>query len=242
MTLAQEYLITAHGLCDSDPLLLNEMGVVFYHLDHLADAVQLFQKSLRIAQEIDSDPQVWLATRANLGHAYRRQHQWSRALKEFEEVARRGTGASGGGKGGSGGNIHCAKGLVLLEMGRCWEAIGCLHEALSFSPQDPVATDLLARALEENAVEEGWWDEDGSGGRGGDNGDGSQGQRNGVKNQVERTEELLEEAFETKRREIQWRKNRGKARAPPQRQRQPSRMSEGGEDSMMVMSDDEGVD
>ncbi|KAL8954341.1 MAG: hypothetical protein Q9183_007184, partial [Haloplaca sp. 2 TL-2023] len=103
MTLAQEYLITAHGLCDSDPLLLNEMGVVFYHLDHLADAVQLFQKSLRIAQEIDSDPQVWLATRANLGHAYRRQHQWSRALREFEEVARRGSGTAGGGSAGKGG-------------------------------------------------------------------------------------------------------------------------------------------
>ncbi|KAL8724000.1 MAG: hypothetical protein Q9181_007034, partial [Wetmoreana brouardii] len=122
MTLAHEYLTTAHNLCHTDPLLLNEMGVVFYHLDHLADAIKLFHKSLHIAQEIDSEPSAWLATRANLGHAYRRQHQWSLALREFDEVLRQGSKDM---------HIHCAKGLVLLEMGRCWEAIGAFHEALA---------------------------------------------------------------------------------------------------------------
>ncbi|KAL9024913.1 MAG: hypothetical protein Q9196_006164, partial [Gyalolechia fulgens] len=147
MTLAHEYLTTAHNLCRTDPLLLNEMGVVFYHLDHLAEAVHIFHQALAIANEIDSDPKAWLATRANLGHAYRRQHHWSLALIEFEEVLRQGQRDA---------HIFSAKGIVLLEMGRCWDAIVALHEALAVSPQDPVATDLLARALEENAKEQAW--------------------------------------------------------------------------------------
>ena len=154
MTLAQEYLSAAHQLCRTDPLLLNELGVVFYHLDHLPYAIGLFTDALRIAHEIDSDPRAWIATRANLGHAYRRQRQWDEALREFDEVLR---------QGGKDAGIFCAKGLVLLETGKPWDAVCVFHEALAVSPQDPVATDLLGRALEENASKMGWPVEDGSG-------------------------------------------------------------------------------
>ncbi|KAL8682697.1 MAG: hypothetical protein Q9186_001293 [Xanthomendoza sp. 1 TL-2023] len=229
-TLAHEYLTTAHTLCRTDPLLLNEMGVVFYHLDHLPEAIQLFNRALTIADEIDSEPTFWLATRANLGHAYRRQHQWSLALGEFEEVLRQGTVSSSSNdiNNNTAGkhNILAAKGLVLLEMGRTWDAIGSLHEALGVCPQDPVATDLLARALEENMEKKG----------------------DGTFGDEANTEGILDEAFEVKREEIRRRGLRkggrrgrvlvggdgdgdgaGAGRA---------RMSEGGEDSMMVMSDE----
>lgn len=147
MTLAHEYLNAAHALCSTDPLLLNELGVVFYHLDHLSEAISIFNSALTIAADIDSDPRAWISTRANLGHAYRRQREWARALQEFEEVLR---------QGGRDAGIFCAKGLVLLEMERSWEAVCALHEALAVGPQDPIATDLLSRALEENASLQGW--------------------------------------------------------------------------------------
>ena len=147
MTLAHEYLNAAHALCSTDPLLLNELGVVFYHLDHLSEAISIFNNALAIAADIDSDPRAWISTRANLGHAYRRQREWALALQEFEEVLR---------QGGRDAGIFCAKGLVLLEMGRSWEAVCVLHEALAVGPQDPIATDLLSRALEENASLQGW--------------------------------------------------------------------------------------
>ena len=147
MGLAHEYLNAAYALCKTDPLLLNEMGVVFYHLDHLSEAVALFIQALQIAEDIGSDPKAWIATRANLAHAYRRQQQFPLALQEFDEVLR---------QGGRDGAIFSAKGLVLLEMGRTWEAICAFHEALGVQSQDPVATDLLARALEENAETQAW--------------------------------------------------------------------------------------
>lgn len=229
LTLAHEYLTTAHNLCRTDPLLLNEMGVVFYHLDHLPEAIQLFNRALTIADEIDSDPTFWLATRANLGHAYRRQHQWSLALSEFEEVLRQGTASSStnDSQNSTAGkhNILAAKGLVLLEMGRIWDAVGSLHEALGVCPQDPVATDLLARALEENV---------------GKNGDGAFGDEAS-------TEGYLDEAIEVKREEMRRRAMRNggrRARAPAGGNGAGTtgraRMSEGGEDSMMVVSDEEG--
>lgn len=147
MTLAHEYLNAARALCSTDPLLLNELGVVFYHRDYLSEAINTFNSALTIAADIDSDPRAWIATRANLGHAYRRQREWALALQEFEEVLR---------QGGRDASIFCAKGLVLLEMGRSWEAVCALHEALAVGPQDPIATDLLSRALEENASLQGW--------------------------------------------------------------------------------------
>lgn len=206
MTLAHEYLNAAHGLCSTDPLLLNEMGVVFYHLDHLVEAVQIFANALAIAADIDSDPRAWIATRANLGHAYRRKRDFIPALQEFEEVLR---------QGGRDAGIFCAKGLVLMEMGRTWEAVCALHEALGVSPQDPVATDLLGRALEENATLQGW----GVG-------------ENGIEG--EGVEDGEFERFIGK--SMRDAKRRGKGK-----ERRGGRVSEViGEDSMMVMSDDGG--
>jgi len=203
MTLAYEYLNAAHALCSTDPLLLNELGVVFYHLDHLTEAISIFNSALTIAADIESDPRAWIATRANLGHAYRRQGSWEPALQEFEEVLR---------QGGRDAGIFCAKGLVLLELGRTWDAVCALHEALAVGPQDPVATDLLGRALEENASQQGW-------GAGGD-----------ILDHEE--EKGFEDFIGARKGAITNRKVKGKGKSR-------ARMSEAGEDSMMVMSDDE---
>lgn len=143
MTLADEFLKTAYGLCRTDPLLLNEMGVVFYHQERLEDAVKMFNKALEIAEEIDSDPQAWISTRSNLGHAYRRLRKWDHALIEFDEVLR---------QGGKDTSVFCAKGLVLMEQRRPFDAVQVLHEALAISPQDAIATELLNKALEETST------------------------------------------------------------------------------------------
>jgi len=143
LTLAHEYFNAAYHLCKTDPLLLNELGVIFYHQDHLEEAVNVFTTSLTIAEEIDLNPVVSLPTRVNLGHAFRRLDRLSEALVEFEEVLR---------TGGRDAGVFCAKGMVLLDMGQPWEAIIALHEALVVNPQDPIANDLLGKALEESAA------------------------------------------------------------------------------------------
>ncbi|KAF2793651.1 anaphase-promoting complex subunit Cut9 [Melanomma pulvis-pyrius CBS 109.77] len=146
LSLAHEYLNTAFDLCQTDPLLLNEMGVVYYHEDALIDAISMFRRALTISDKNEADPDAWIPTRTNLAHALRRSGQLDEALATFDEVLRHGVKDSG---------IFTAKGLVLLEMGRSWDAVIALHEALAVTPQDPMATDLLGRALEANESDNG---------------------------------------------------------------------------------------
>ncbi|KAL3957461.1 hypothetical protein ACCO45_008039 [Purpureocillium lilacinum] len=146
MTLAEEFLKTAYGLCKTDPLLLNEMGIVKYHQDKPKEAVQYFTAALKIADEIDSEPSAWLSARTNLGHAFRRLRHFNRALAEFDEVLR---------LGGKDAAIFSAKGLILMEQNRPEEAVSVLHQALAINPQDSIATELLNKALEETALIDG---------------------------------------------------------------------------------------
>ncbi|KAL6706280.1 anaphase-promoting complex subunit Cut9 [Coniothyrium glycines] len=146
LALSKEYLKTAYELCETDPLLLNEMAVVYFHEEHFPDAIQFFRRALSISEQNDADPDSWLPTRINLAHALRRLGQYEEALATFEQVLRHGIKDPG---------VFAAKGLVLLELGRSWEAVVVFHEALSVSPQDPLATDLLNRALEVNELDSG---------------------------------------------------------------------------------------
>ncbi|KAI1462346.1 TPR-like protein [Annulohypoxylon moriforme] len=142
MTLADEFLKTAYGLCKTDPLLLNEMGIVYYHQDRPQDAATLFLKALDVAEEIDSEPNAWISSRTNLAHAYRRAKRYDDALEQFDEVLR---------QGGKDAGIFAAKGLIYMEQGKFDIAVEVLHKALAINPQDPIATELLNKALDEMA-------------------------------------------------------------------------------------------
>ncbi|KAF2672557.1 cell division cycle protein-like protein [Microthyrium microscopicum] len=139
LRLAREYLNSAYQLCQTDPLLLNEVGVVHYHEETLEDAARMFRAALKIAQDVGADPKAWISTRSNLAHTFRRMHRFREALSEFDEVLR---------LGGKDAGVFSAKGLVLLNMGDNRGALIALHEALAVSPQDPIATDLLSKAMD----------------------------------------------------------------------------------------------
>ena len=139
LRLAREYLRAAWDICTVDPLLLNELGVVFYQEEEWDQAIRCFGQALEIAANIEAEPRAYVSTRANLGHALRRVGRLEEALECFDEVLR---------QGGRDAQTFSAKGLVLLEMGDTRAATVALHEALAVSPQDPIATDLLTRAMD----------------------------------------------------------------------------------------------
>ncbi|KAL2851076.1 hypothetical protein BJY01DRAFT_209444 [Aspergillus pseudoustus] len=175
MSLAQEYLCAAYAMSTGtaagtvpsipsmpsqlsplggDPLVLNELGVVLYHQNHLDNAVDLFRQSLGLATSLRCEPGAWVATRSNLAHALRRLGRYPEALEEFDECLRIGAGGASLGYtpflGGSGGNapgvassgvsgyeergligsLHTARGLILLELSRTLDAVTALHEAV----------------------------------------------------------------------------------------------------------------
>lgn len=175
MALAHEYLCAAYTMSTGaapgstlnlpptssevplggDPLVLNELGVVFYHQNNLPAAVEMFRQALMLAASLHSEPGAWVATRANMGHALRRLGRLPEALREFEECLRVGAGGTslgyspflGGGAGGSAalatasgvggyedrgliGSLHTSRGILLLELGRIGDAVSALHEAV----------------------------------------------------------------------------------------------------------------
>ncbi|KAI7160394.1 anaphase control protein cut9 [Hortaea werneckii] len=105
--------------------------------------------------------------RLNLAHALRKLGRFRESLEQFDEVIRLGslalsssssttfsTNPSASSASSSNGNkelcpLFTAKGLVLLELEDYFEATLAFHAALAISPQDPLASELLARALGE---------------------------------------------------------------------------------------------
>ena len=121
----------------------------------------------------------------------------------------------------------------MLEMGRTWEAVCAFHEALGVQPQDPIATDLLGRALEENASVQGW----GSGGDGGDGNFGVGGSFGsaGGEGEDEGFERFIGERKKGVREGKRVVLGKGKRRGGG-----GGGGAGGGEDSLMIMSDGEG--
>lgn len=138
LTIAREYLTAAFTLCDRDPLLINEIGVIAYMEESYESAARHFDLALQIATANNAAPSQYTSTRLNLAHALRKAGDYERSLEEFDEVIRQGMREA---------SVFASKGLVLLELDRAFDATVALHEALAISPQDPIASDLLGKAL-----------------------------------------------------------------------------------------------
>jgi anaphase-promoting complex subunit 6 len=116
--------------------------VAYYQDSQFDSAIRTFELAISIADDLSpsaSSSATSLDIKTNLAHAYRRNTQFANSLATFSDVLR---------QGGKDAAIFSAKGLVLLELEEWFEATVTLHEALALSPQDPVATELLQRALE----------------------------------------------------------------------------------------------
>lgn len=90
LTIAREYLTTAYALCDRDPLLINELGVVAYQEEDYDSAYRHFRLALEIGEDNEASAQQYTSTRLNLAHALRRAGRFHEALQQFDDVVRLG--------------------------------------------------------------------------------------------------------------------------------------------------------
>jgi anaphase-promoting complex subunit 6 len=70
--LAEEYLLQAHGICDTDPLLLNELGVAAFERARYTEAIHYFKEAIKVAEAGEWDQPSWTVAWTNLGHACRK--------------------------------------------------------------------------------------------------------------------------------------------------------------------------
>ncbi len=141
ITLAQEYLNLSLGICSLDPLLLNELGVLYYNEGDLNKAEVFLQKALLSSQNLDSGAKAWCSIHCNLGHVYRREKRYRLAITHFNEVLHMSKGES---------DVYSSMGLIYLKLGHVAHSIGLLHSALAINSTDAIATELLNKALEIN--------------------------------------------------------------------------------------------
>ncbi|KAM9915290.1 hypothetical protein OXX80_014168, partial [Metschnikowia pulcherrima] len=126
INLAEEYLLASYQICNTDPLLLNEMGVIHYHKNSLQKAEALFQEALGAAKYLNSDSKTWISIHSNLGHVFRRSNHPYKALDCFNQALKLSPQNDS--------NILSSMGLVYMKLGDDHKAIQVLHDALALSP------------------------------------------------------------------------------------------------------------
>lgn len=142
--LAEEYLLASYEICNTDPLLLNELGVVHYYKRSWHQAEACFREALGAAKYINSNSKSWISIHVNLGHVYRMVGDYQKALDCFTQALKLSPRNDS--------NIFTSVGLVYLKLRNEHRAIEYLHEALAIWPTDNIAADLLKRALESNGL------------------------------------------------------------------------------------------
>ncbi|EMD33975.1 hypothetical protein CERSUDRAFT_159330 [Gelatoporia subvermispora B] len=141
--LADEALHTAHAICDADPLLANERGVMAFNHGRYEEAVELFERALQLAQIVQTSQSAWTSTYINLGTAYRKLERFEEAKTAYQrvlEIDPRNTNALG------------FLGMVYHLLGDTEAAIVKYHETLSIDPINGHIIELLDLALKASAA------------------------------------------------------------------------------------------
>ncbi|WVF72592.1 hypothetical protein IAT40_007410 [Kwoniella sp. CBS 6097] len=138
--LAEEYFRASEAINASDPLLLNELGVVAYNKEDYDQAASYFRKALRASWEMQGVKSVWAVTYCNLGHAYRHMRNYDKAEHNYRLTIRLDP---------TNAVAYSSLGMIWQLRGEIREAIKIYHQALSLGPQDPMTTVLLEMGLRE---------------------------------------------------------------------------------------------
>ncbi|EPQ54226.1 TPR-like protein, partial [Gloeophyllum trabeum ATCC 11539] len=137
--LAAETLNAAYDICDSDPLTLNERGIVMFNLGNYEEAVTLFSRAIELAGGTQSAQETWLSTYINLGTSYRKLKRYEEASTAYENAIRVDSRSAA---------AFSFLGLTQHLLGDMDQAIVRYHEALSIDPMNPFVLELLNMALE----------------------------------------------------------------------------------------------
>ncbi|KAJ7284861.1 cell division control protein 16 [Mycena rebaudengoi] len=128
-TLADEALNAANSMCDGDPLLVNELGVMAFNHGHYDRAVGLFQNALDLAQVTQGSQKSWATTYLNLGTCFRKLKRYDEARTSYQKVL----------------DLDPRHPVAL-------GFLGMYHEALSVDQLNPHLMELLQIALDQTAA------------------------------------------------------------------------------------------
>nr|CCA15138.1 cell division cycle protein 16 putative [Albugo laibachii Nc14] len=135
---ALQSLLDASKLGVKDPLVLNEIGVVYYKQKRYTSAVESLQEALQACPNTASK-QTFSVTLFNLASAYRKLGRYQEAEIYYGKAIALAPDAAS----------YASLGLTYHVQGALDRAIECYHSALAYNPQDILALDMIALAMEE---------------------------------------------------------------------------------------------
>jgi len=142
VTLAESFCRKAKSMCATDPLVFNELGVVYYRQGKYKQAADCFQEGLRLCE---NQPErlrfAWEPAMYNLAHSHRKLGQYDEAIRLYESALSYSPKEA---------STFAALGLTYHLQGRLEEAIQNYHNALGLKPEDTFASDMLDKALMES--------------------------------------------------------------------------------------------
>ncbi|XBW36729.1 hypothetical protein QEN19_002306 [Hanseniaspora menglaensis] len=153
---SEQHFKMALEIDDRDPLLLNELGVIYYQQSDFVKAKKYFKKAYELVTNIMTTEtrgdlskfvnphcsnKSWNGIFVNLGHTYRKLNDLKKALMCFEMVNDNSVQNT---------NILTSMALICLKLCKLEKCIDYLHRALSVSPNNTMAKNLLDKAMELN--------------------------------------------------------------------------------------------
>ena len=153
LVLASFFLQAALAASGGDPLCLHELGVLSAQKGEHKDAIGWFRRalasgvggdSLKESVDLCRDP-YWEPTIFNLGHSYRKSRLFVEAVSCFTHCITLCPEKF---------SAYSALAFTKQLMGDLDEAISLYHQALSMKPDDPLSTDMLSNALQDQITSE----------------------------------------------------------------------------------------
>ncbi|CCF57373.1 hypothetical protein KAFR_0C03820 [Kazachstania africana CBS 2517] len=144
LSLAEEYFTLAYDICPNDPLLLNEMGVMYFKKEEYEKSKKYLNKAMdEIKHKLYSNSKTAVSIQTNLGHTYRKLGDNERAIECFKYVLQ---------DSEKDPDLYVTLGFLYLQTKQLQKGIDCLHRALAIKPGMTSAQELLTHALELNVI------------------------------------------------------------------------------------------
>jgi len=139
LPLAEQLLLNAKSVCPLDPMIYNELGVLYFRNGDYNKSTRLLREALKVAPKPLAV--MWEPILVNLAHSLRKQGLYTEACIHYKDaLALSCTSAS----------TYAALGFTKHLQDNLPEAIEMYHKALSLRPEDTLTAELLNEALLED--------------------------------------------------------------------------------------------
>lgn len=143
ISLAEEYFGLSYDISPNDPLLLNEMGVLYFKKTDYLRAKRFLKRAFEASKSFDIHSRTVLSIQINLSHTYRKLGDHEKAIQCIKSVLE---------TSGKNSDLYCTLGFLYLKTKQIQKAIDSLHISLAMKSSNQSAQELLLHALEINVT------------------------------------------------------------------------------------------